>query len=106
MSRTKENVAERRPSNSANERLARIEAASSPWWASIPDTGAKCAKVAIFPLKAITLAADAAVSLSFVVIGGSVAMWWFGYIADATVSAFLGKVGERALAIVRSSGLI
>jgi hypothetical protein len=106
MTRSSPAAAERRPNNSASDRLARIEVASSPWWASAPDIASKCAKVAVFPLKAVTLAADAAVSLTFVGVGVTAALWWYGYISDAAVSGFLGKLGERGLGIVRSSGLI
>lgn len=97
---------EKRPANKTSEKLSRIEAASFPWWTTFPAVAANCVKIATFPVRAVTLAADAAVSLAFVAISGTAIMWWFGWISDAAVAGFLGKLGERALGIVRSSGLI
>lgn len=106
MSRKISQSRESRPANKTSQKLSRLEAASSPWWASLPAVAVNCVKIAVFPAKAVAQAADAVVSLAFVALGGTAVMWWFGWISDASVAGFLGKLGERALGIVRSSGLI
>lgn len=105
MSRSKA-AAARRPNGGAGARLARIEAAASPWWAAAPFVAVSCARAALLPIRAVVMAADAVVALAFVALGGAALLWWHGWISDAAVSGFLGKLGERALGIVRASGVL
>lgn len=86
--------------------LERMAAVSRPWWAEVPDVVAKCLTLAFAPVRYAALAAEAAVSLAFVVVFGTVALWWAGYIPDAVVAHYLGQVGDRALAILQASGVI
>lgn len=96
----------KRSNSTVLDQLARVEAASTPWWAKAPSIAAGCVKLALFPVQIIAITANAIVSLVFVGIIGVGVLWWFGFISDAAVSGFLGKLGERTLGIVRSSGLI
>jgi len=106
MPQPKQMPATKRPNSNVSEHLARIEASALPWWSKAPAVAANCVKLAFFPIKAIAVTANAIVSLAFVGLGGVAVMWWYGLISDAAVSGFLGKLGDRALSIVRSSGLI
>jgi|HigsolmetaAR202D_1030399.scaffolds.fasta_scaffold00423_13 hypothetical protein len=96
----------RTASPSVAETLSRIETASSPWWAQTPAVAYACLRIAAMPVRLVAAAADAAVSLAFVAMGAAVYMWWTGMIPDEAVAEFLGRIGERLLDIVRSSGLI
>jgi len=86
--------------------LDRIVAAGRPWWAEAPDVAAKCLSLAFAPVRYAALAAEAAVSLAFVAVFGTVGLWWTGYIPDEVVASYLGQVGDRALAILQASGLL
>jgi len=91
---------------SVKAELMRIEASSLPWWGQAPHVAKACLQVAILPLRVVSMAADAAVSLSFVGLGAAIYLWWSGRIADETVANLLGQIGNRLLGIVKSSGLI
>lgn len=86
--------------------LDRIAAAGRPWWADAPDVAAKCLAFAFAPFRYAAMAADAAVSLAFVSVFGTIVLWWAGYIPDSVVASYLGQVGDRALAILQASGVL
>lgn len=96
----------RPPAPSVRPDLERIAAATRPWWAEAPDVAAKCLALAFAPLRFAAIAAEAAVSLAFVAVFGAAALWWAGYIPDAVVAAYLGQLGDRALAILQASGVL
>jgi len=98
----------RRPSSSSSIRpdLNRIEAATAPWWTAAPSVAGACINAVLMPVKWIVIAADAVVALTFVAFGAIVWMWWTGAISDATAAEFIGKIGERCLGILKSSGWI
>lgn len=91
---------------SVRPELERVADAVRPWWAEAPDVAAKCLSLAFAPLRYAALVVEMAVSLCFLAVFGAIALWWTGYIPDETVAHYMGVVGDRALHILRASGVL
>lgn len=92
--------------SAARNDLDRIESTGNPWWTQAPSVAMACFSVAMAPFRFLALAADTAVSLSFIAVFGAVGLWYTGYIPDQTVADILGNLGGRLLAILEGSGLL
>lgn len=91
---------------SARADLNRIESAASPWWAQLPQVAMICFQIAAAPFRVAAAVTSFAVEAAFLSVFAAIALVYFHYIPDAQVSAFIGGLGNRALAIVQNSGLI
>lgn len=86
--------------------FSRVVAVGVPWWAEAPRIFQVALNVMLLPFKVLVAILDVAVSIVFLVIVGSIVLWWIGYIPDEIVVGFAGDLGNRLLGIIEKAGFI
>lgn len=106
----KEDVNRKRPvirqGSNVKSELDKIVAVGRPWWSEAPEVVHKCLTLIFAPIRLLAMLLDIVVSMTFISVFGTVALWWFGYISDEFVAKFISSIGDRVLSIIQSSGVL
>lgn len=99
-------MSKRPQNNPIKAEFNRLEAASTPWWAHAFSVFTRCAALAVLPFRMAVLAAEAIVAFTFAGLVVAGYLWWQKIIPDSVVTELLGKLGERIIGIIESSGIL